>query len=102
MKSSWWLGIFMGYIVVLVVETLATGGSIYSSNLQWISEWTRNIPIVGGMLAIIGSVTSVFLLWSPTIFASDWMLLVWWMFCFPLDVMMVVGVLIIIRGGSSS
>ena len=102
MKSSWWLGIIMAYMVILGWELVVTGGTSFSQN-NFIAQQTTlsSIPILGDVISYVSTIGQALLLYSPSIF-QGYMLWVWWFVCFPLDVMMVVGIVVVARGGSSS
>ena len=112
MNSGKFQAIFMLYVFILFVEMLATGDLTLGNNLE-----TGANPFVASSVAMlthpdifgVTNITNyaqllfnVAFLWSPSVFASTFMLWVWWIICFPISCVTVFSIAIAIWGVISS
>ena len=114
MKSSWVMGIVMMYLLILALEMMVTGGSVFasipSSNQSIFMQ--PDISSSGGVIADLWTIITnvgrylkvfaeILVLWAPTVF-SGYLLWIWWFICFPIDCMMVFAIVTIARGVHSA
>jgi hypothetical protein len=113
MRTGWIIGVMMFYLVILGLELMATGGTIFSNAVTnaagtllqpEIASSSNIVTQAWSVLANIGAyasaIVSVVLLWSPTVFAG-YMIWFYWFICFPVACAMIYGVVTLIRGGGS-
>lgn len=116
MKPSWIVGIFMLYILILVMELGVTGNDQFSDlgNLSIMEKQglliapnlASNTNIITAGLSWIPQVVAyvevffqVLLLWAPSIFVGVY-LWFYWCFIFPVAVGTMFGIVMLIRGVS--
>jgi hypothetical protein len=110
MKQSWIMGVFMFYLVIFGLETIVTGGTVFSNNLTSSAGTLIQPSVIGSgniaaqtwaIMSNIGGYIAAFVaavfLWSPTVF-SGYMVWAYWFICFPIACGMIYGVVSLIRG----
>jgi len=117
MKTSWIIGVVMLYLIIMGLESWATGGTTLGSsgNIATSSQSTLMSPplaestnlfssawaVVTNVAFYLRDLMGIFILWSPTVF-SGYLIWVWWGVCFPVDVAMVFGIVAMVRGVHSA
>ena len=114
MKTSWIIGVMMLYLLIFAAEMMVTGGTAFNatqhSQLERLMAptMTNQSGVVSGAVALVSNAGTYFVtfvsalfLWSPSVWTGY---LVWfWLFiCLPISIGMVIGVVTILRGTSSS
>lgn len=113
MKHSWVWGVIAFYLLILGIEMMVTGGSAFSStgqsNLEAMMSptLTNQSGVVAAVWSTATQVASYFItfiqaifLWSPSIF-TGYLVWLWVYICLPTTITMIIGIIIVLRGGSS-
>jgi len=114
MKTSWSVGLFQLYIVILFAEMMVTGsltlGNLVHVNLSTVaspamttysSAFLGALAVVTNVANVVLTVISVAFLWAPSIW-TDWMLWIYYIICLPIALGTIISLVMAARGVSSA
>jgi hypothetical protein len=112
MKQSWVIGIISLWLVIFTSEMIATGGTAFSNqndlNVLASPAFVNQSGVVAAASAIMNGIATFFVsfvqiifLWSPTVFAGNWIWF-WEFICLPIAISFIVVIATILRGVHAS
>lgn len=108
MKQSWVIGIVTIWTLIFTAELMVTGGTAFtrSSALNTLASpafvnaagsTSALSSVINGIGTFFVSFISVIFLWSPTVFAGNWIWF-WQFICLPISISFIVVIATILRG----
>lgn len=114
MKQSWIIGSITLWLLIFVMEMMATGGTAFNQTVvndmnvmtaPSLVNFSGALSALSTVITNLGTFFSTFIsglfLWSPTVFTGNWIWF-WQLVCFPIAVSFIMVIVSIARGVHAS